>query len=58
MKNKNDIPQKLAMVLAQNNQALFFYNCLDTKAQREICNRVNSLSTKKEIEEFIEKISN
>ena len=51
--SKKDLPMGLAMALAQNKQALFYYSTLDSKQQKEIENRAKSVKSKEEMAQFV-----
>ena len=55
--NKNDLPTGLAMALAQNRQALFYYSRLDSKAQTEVARRAKSVNSKEEMARFVDEMA-
>ena len=55
--NKNDLPTGLAMALAQNRQALFYYSRLDSKAQTEVARRAKSVNSKEELARFVDEMA-
>ncbi len=56
-KNQNDIPTGLAMALAQNRQALFYYSQLDAKAQTEVARRAKSVNSKEDMARFVDEMA-
>lgn len=55
--NKNDLPTGLAMALAQNRQALFYYSQLDAKAQTEVAQRAKSVNSKEDMARFVDEMA-
>ena len=55
--NKNDLPTGLAMALAQNRQALFYYSQLDAKAQTEVARRAKSVNSKEDMARFVDEMA-
>ena len=55
--NQKNLPAGLAMALAQNRQALFYYSRLDAKAQTEVARRAKSVSSKEDMSRFVEEMS-